>query len=80
MLDAHTSWTVERIKRLYDVSAVDIPAYDDTSIEARRTSILEAEAEDERKRQAAAELLNTRKRKLSARIKLTQQNEKEKEK
>jgi HK97 family phage prohead protease len=73
-------WTVNRLKRLYDVSAVDIPAYDDTSIEARRTSILEAEAEDERKRQAAAELLNTRKRKLSARIKLTQQNEKEKEK
>lgn len=29
-------WTVLRIKRLYDVSAVDIPAYDDTSIEARK--------------------------------------------
>jgi len=29
-------WTVLRIKRLYDVSAVDIPAYDDTSIAARK--------------------------------------------
>lgn len=29
-------WTVLRVKRLYDVSAVDIPAYDDTSIEARK--------------------------------------------
>lgn len=29
-------WTVLRIKRLYDVSAVDIPAYDDTSIESRK--------------------------------------------
>ncbi|MCL2695435.1 MAG: HK97 family phage prohead protease [Clostridiales bacterium] len=30
------TWTVQKVKRLYDVSAVDIPAYDDTSIEARR--------------------------------------------
>jgi len=29
-------WTVLRIKRLYDVSAVDIPAYEDTSIDARK--------------------------------------------
>ena len=29
-------WTVLRVKRLYDVSAVDIPAYEDTAIEARR--------------------------------------------
>ena len=42
-------WTVIRIKRLYDVSAVDIPAYDDTSIAARRA---DAEA-DARERQAA---------------------------
>jgi hypothetical protein len=62
-------WTVERIKRLYDVSAVDIPAYDDTSIEARRNSILEAEAEDARLRKAAAEL---RKRKINALMALTQ--------
>lgn len=63
--DNHT-YTIYRIKRLFDVSVVDIPAYDDTSIEARRNSIIEAiaaaekearEAEaDERKRQAEAEL------------------------
>ena len=48
-------WTVTRIKRLYDVSAVDIPAYDDTSISARRTAAEEAEkAELERQRDAAA--------------------------
>lgn len=29
-------WTVKRFKRLYDVSAVDLPAYEDTSIEARK--------------------------------------------
>lgn len=34
------------IKRLYDVAAVDIPAYDQTSIQAR--SFFEAEAERER--------------------------------
>ena len=27
-------WTVQKVKRLYDTSAVDIPAYDDTSIAA----------------------------------------------
>jgi HK97 family phage prohead protease len=31
----HRMWSVLRVKRLYDVSAVDIPAYDDTSISAR---------------------------------------------
>ncbi|SEA49655.1 hypothetical protein SAMN04515656_11213 [Eubacterium aggregans] len=45
-------WTVRGIKRLYDVSAVDIPAYDDTSIEARKASLLEAEAQE---REQAAE-------------------------
>ncbi len=59
-------YTIYKIKRLFDVSVVDIPAYDDTSIEARRNSIIEAiaaaekearEAEaDESKRQAEAEL------------------------
>lgn len=61
-------WTVRKVKRLYDVSAVDIPAYEDTSIEARKTFILEAKAQEERERKAAAELS---KRKLMARIKLT---------
>ncbi len=31
-------YQITRIKKLYDVSAVDIPAYDDTIIEARRAS------------------------------------------
>ena len=49
------------IKRLYDVAAVDIPAYDSTSISAR--SFFEAEAEKER--------AEARKRKvLEQRIKL----------
>ena len=41
-------WTVLRVKRLYDVSAVDIPAYDDTSIEARKDAALEADAQAQR--------------------------------
>lgn len=61
-------WTVRRIKRLYDVSAVDMPAYEDTSIEARKNSILEAEAQETRQRQAAAEL---EKRKMVTKIKLS---------
>lgn len=60
-------WTVRKVKRLYDVSAVAIPAYDDTSIEARRNFILEADAQENRQRQAAAEL---RKRKLKLKTKL----------
>lgn len=60
-------WTVRRVKRLYDVSAVDIPAYDDTSIEARKNFILEAEAQEKREREAAADL---RKRKLMLKTKL----------
>lgn len=60
-------WTILKIKRLYDVSAVDIPAYDDTSIGARKNFILEAEAQEWSKREAAADL---RKRKLILRAKL----------
>jgi phage head maturation protease len=40
--DTHTR-TIQRIGRLFDVSAVDIPAYDGTDITAR--SYFEAEAE-----------------------------------
>lgn len=61
-------WTVRKVKRLYDVAAVDIPAYDDTSIEARKNSILEAVAQEERQRKAAAEFS---KRKMVAKIKLS---------
>lgn len=43
--DTHTR-RITGIKRLYDVAAVDIPAYDTTSIQAR--SFFEAEAEKER--------------------------------
>ena len=65
--DSHL-WKIHAVKRLYDVSAVDIPAYDDTSIEARKDFILEAEAQEKRERKAEAEL---RKRKLVAAIKLS---------
>lgn len=60
-------WRVRAVKRLYDVSAVDIPAYDDTSIEARKNFILEADAQETRERQAAAELAR-RKLKLKTRL------------
>lgn len=60
-------WKVRGIKRLYDVSAVDIPAYDDTSIEARKNFALEADAQDQRQREAAAELARRRLR-LKTRI------------
>lgn len=43
--------TIRKIKRLYDVSAVDIPAYDTTSISAR--SLVEAEEEIKKAAQAA---------------------------
>lgn len=43
--DTHTRH-ITGIKRLYDVAAVDIPAYDTTTIQAR--SFFEAEAEKER--------------------------------
>ena len=46
--------TIRKVKKLYDVSAVDIPAYDDTSISAR--SFFEAEAEKEHKAAEAAQL------------------------
>lgn len=42
-------WTVLRVKRLYDVSAVDIPAYDDTSIEARKADAEAAAREHQQK-------------------------------
>ncbi len=46
--------TILKFKRIWDVSAVDIPAYQDTSISAR--SFFEAEAEKERKALERAEL------------------------
>ncbi len=49
--DTHTR-RITGIKRLYDVAAVDIPAYDTTTIQAR--SFFEAEAEKERMEARAA--------------------------
>ena len=45
--------TIRKIKKLYDVSAVSIPAYDDTSISARSYFLLESEKE---KARASADL------------------------
>ncbi len=66
-------WTIERVKRLYDVSAVDIPAYDDTSIAARR-AVAEAEA---RERQLAADVA-LRRRKLKLKLMMEDNNVSEK--
>lgn len=65
-------WKVRAVKRLYDVSAVDMPAYDDTSIEARKDFILEAEAQEERERKAAAELAR-RKLKMKTRLSIAKE-------
>lgn len=40
---ANHTRTIQKVKKLYDVSSVDIPAYDDTSISAR--SLFEAQQE-----------------------------------
>lgn len=50
-------WNVRGVKRLYDVSAVDIPAYDDTSIEARKAQLVEADAHERQAADAALALL-----------------------
>ena len=39
--DAHT-WTVRKINKLYDVAAVTVPAYENTSLYARRHADVEA--------------------------------------
>jgi len=59
------TWTVLRVKRLYDVSAVDIPAYDDTSIAARKADAEAVAREYQRK--ADAELMR---QKLILKLKL----------
>ncbi|WP_424766306.1 HK97 family phage prohead protease [Paenibacillus sp. sgz302251] len=56
--------TILKFKKIYDVSAVDIPAYDDTSIQARSFFEAEAEkmkreAEDAEKRQRLLLLIDT---------------------
>lgn len=61
-------WTIRRVKRLYDVSAVSIPAYDDTSISARRDAALEADAQARRIEEAEASLARAR---LEIKLKLS---------
>ena len=56
-------WTIQKVKRLYDVSAVDIPAYDDTSITARRAAV-----EDSQRARQAALALDKRKLKLKCKL------------
>jgi len=50
--------TITKFKRIWDVSAVDTPAYSDTSLSAR--SFFEAQAEAERRAAEAAEELRKR--------------------
>lgn len=47
--EAHM-WTIRKIKRLYDVSAVSFPAYEQTSLDARKRAA--QEIEDRRRDQA----------------------------
>lgn len=61
-------WRIEKVKRVFDVSAVDIPAYDDTSIEARKALIVEADAHEEERVAAEAALAR---RRLELKIKLS---------
>ena len=59
--ETHT-WRVLKIDKLYDVSAVDIPAYDTTSISARSSRL--AVAEREQKALERAQLRKERSKKL----------------
>lgn len=59
--ETHT-WRVLKIDKLYDVSAVDIPAYDTTSISARSSRL--AVAEREQKALERAQLQKDRSKKL----------------
>lgn len=55
-------WRVLKVDKLYDVSAVDFPAYDTTSISARSSRL--AVAEREQKALDSAQLLKDRSKKL----------------
>ena len=59
--ETHT-WRVLKVDKLYDVSAVDIPAYDTTSISARSSRL--AVAEKEQKALERAKLQKERSKKL----------------
>jgi HK97 family phage prohead protease len=64
---AHTR-TIQDIDKLYDVSAVDFPAYDTTSISAR--SFFELESENERKELDRTEARQRQQQKLRTLLKL----------
>lgn len=64
--EAHM-WTIRKIKRLYDVSAVSFPAYEQTSLDARKRAALEAEAQ---RRQQAEELARMQELRRSIKEKL----------
>lgn len=64
-IETHTR-TVLRVKKVYDVSAVDIPAYDTTSISARNSFAVEIERE-----KSAAVAASLRKEVLQDEINLT---------
>ena len=64
-IETHTR-TVLRVKKVYDVSAVDIPAYDTTSISARNSFAVEIEKE-----KSAAVAASLRKEVLQDEINLT---------
>ena len=60
---------IKKINRVFDVSAVDIPAYDSTSISARRAFDAESERrEAESKKAESLDLMNERKFELKRRI------------
>lgn len=60
--DTHTR-TIERFKKIWDVAAVDIPAYDSTSLSARSFFELEREKEE-------LESLEARKRRIKLKLEL----------
>jgi uncharacterized protein len=66
-LENETYRTVTNIKRLYDVSVVDTPFYDTTSVYARSFELLDSELKQ-------LESLDLRKRKLQMQLKLTNKN------
>ena len=55
--------TIKKVQRLYDVSVVSLPAYDDTSVSAR--SYFSAVAEEQRKALESASMLELEKAKFA---------------
>lgn len=66
--DTHTR-TISKIKKLYDVSAVNVPAYDETSLQAR--SFFELEHSKEMEALEQANVLKEKRESLKERINQT---------